>query len=182
LGLNSKHKEMPINERFLALLLANQKRIYAFIAMLLPRAADVDDIMQETLITMWRKFEDFESGSNFAAWSIRIARYKIMELRRKRAKTYIQFSDKAFNEALSRTEKIIHGIDDRIQALQNCITKLGKRDRDLIRMRYEQDTTTQSFAERIGEPADRIYKIMARIHNWLGECVRRTLAAWEVTG
>lgn len=178
----SKQEERANNERFLKLLLANQRRIYALIAMLLPRAVDVDDVMQETLLTMFRKFYDFEQDTDFAAWAFRIARYKVMEHRRKDANRQIQFSTEALDMILSRAEAVIKGTDDRIEALQNCVTRLRKRDRDLIKMRYEQDAKTSGLARHLGEPTDRIYKTMARIHNWLQECVRRTLAEWEVAG
>jgi RNA polymerase sigma-70 factor (ECF subfamily) len=103
-----------------------------------------------------------------------------MEFRRKSSHRYIHFSDKAFENIISRTDKVIDGMDDRIQALQNCLAKLGERERHLVRIRYEQDITTRSLAERIGEPVDRLYKVMARIHDSLQKCVRRTLAAWEM--
>jgi len=177
---DDKLNKMSLNEQFLRQIFANQKRIYAFIAMLVPGATDVEDIMQETLLTMWRKFEDFEPETDFTAWGIRIARYKVMEFRRKSSHRYIHFSDKAFENIVSRTDKVIDGMDDRIQALQNCLAKLGERERHLVRIRYEQDITTRSLAERIGEPVDRLYKVMARIHDSLQKCVRRTLAAWEM--
>ena len=177
---DDKPNEMPLSEQFLRHLFANQKRIYAFIAMLVTGATDVEDIMQETLLTMWRKFDTFEPETDFAGWGICIARYKVMEFRRKSWHRYIQFSDEAFDKILSQTYKVIDGMDDRIQALQNCLTKLGQRERQLIRMRYEKDITTRTLAQHIGEPVDRIYKVMGRIHESLQECVRRTLAAWEM--
>jgi len=45
--------------------LLGQKGIYAFILFLLISPSDADDILQETLTVMWKKFDEFESGTSF---------------------------------------------------------------------------------------------------------------------
>ena len=47
------------NEDFMRLFSANQRRIYGFVAAMIPRTADVDDVFQEVSMSLWRKFEDF---------------------------------------------------------------------------------------------------------------------------
>lgn len=56
------------DDRFLRLLLKSQSSIYAFILVLVHDQNDADDIMQETVTLMWRKFSTFEPGTNFTAW------------------------------------------------------------------------------------------------------------------
>jgi RNA polymerase sigma-70 factor (ECF subfamily) len=43
---------------------------------------DTQDIFQQTSLVLWEKFDSFETGSNFAAWSCRAARYTAMNFLR----------------------------------------------------------------------------------------------------
>ncbi len=38
----------------------------------------LDDVLQDTLAVMWKKFDNFKIGTDFVAWGKTIARYKIM--------------------------------------------------------------------------------------------------------
>ena len=61
---NDKSNISP-NEQFVSLLMTYQKRIYGFILTLVPNRSYAEEIMQETVMVMCRKFNDFEKGSNF---------------------------------------------------------------------------------------------------------------------
>lgn len=170
----------PQYEEFLGLLMANQQRIYAFILTLVPNHSNADDIMQDTIIVMWRKFGGFEIGTNFRAWGVTIARFIVMRFREKQRNSCVHFSEESL-KAISSREEVFDGIDDRLRALESCLTKLPDRDSELIRMRYEGKITIKAVAEKVGRPVQGMYKAMARIHNLLHQCVERTLSAWEMT-
>ena len=172
---NGTHRD----ERFLGLFMANQKRIFGFIAMLVPCATDADDIMQETATIMWRKFDDFKGG-DFAAWGMKIARFRVLKFHEQRRDRCLQFSKKTIEEISKYSGDILDQLDDRMRALQGCLGKLDEKDRELVRLRYEQDFTLKSIAENVGRSVDGIYKTMSRIHYALGQCVKRTIAAWEM--
>ena len=80
----SEQEIKDMGGRFTALLLQNQKRIYGLILSLVPNGPDADDIMQEACSVMWKKFETFEEGTNFAAWALRIAALVLAMGRQKR--------------------------------------------------------------------------------------------------
>ena len=52
--------------------------------MLIANHNDADDIMQETTIVMYEKFDSFEKGSDFLSWANTIAKYKTLEFLKKR--------------------------------------------------------------------------------------------------
>ncbi len=166
-------------EEFLKLLLANHKLIYAFILSLVHNCTDADDIMQETTAVMWRKFNEYRTGTDFVAWSVTVAKYKVLSFRKKQANSRIQFSDTALEALLEDTASMLTKMDCRLQALQSCISKLRPNDRVLVQMRYEQDATPKSIADNIGKSVHSVYKALARVHNALLQCIRRTLIAEE---
>jgi RNA polymerase sigma-70 factor (ECF subfamily) len=151
-----------VNE-FLRLIMANQKPIYALILGMIPNRDDAEDIFQETVLVMWSKFESFERETNFTAWGMKIAKYK------------------AFQSLQDKSDNFVKNIERRMQALRKCVRKLSKRDYDLIQMRYERELTIKAIAKRLGRSVQSIYKRMARINDSLIRCVRRTLAAEELT-
>lgn len=167
------------NEQFLSLFIRNQKRIYGFIASLVPNAVDSDDLMQETMMVMWNHFEDFEIGTDFAAWGMAIARRKIMKYRAARAGKSMLFSEEAVQSIMQCDENLGGRTNDYMIALQQCLNKLQTKDRQVIRLRYEQETTTRKLADAIGTTIDNVYKILSRVHLLLQRCVSKTIVAWE---
>ncbi len=173
-------KKSKPDENFLALLMANQKRIFGFIQSLIPSDSDADDLFQETVMYMWRNFDKYRSGSNFSAWGIQVARYRIMKFRENNKKSCLHFNDELFNRILEYTEKQSPDmVTEQLKILDGCIDKLKETDKQIIRMRYSRDMTTQSLANTFGRTIQGLYKTIARIHLVLVECVKRSIAAGD---
>jgi DNA-directed RNA polymerase specialized sigma24 family protein len=64
---------MNESEEFLRLLTDSQGRLFAYFAAALGDFDRANEVLQETNLVMWRKSGEFEMGSNFNAWSYRIA-------------------------------------------------------------------------------------------------------------
>ncbi len=161
---------------FLRLYQANERRIYGFILALVPDWSEAEDLLQETTMVMWSKFETFELGTDFAAWAMRIARYRVMNYRKKKRHQKVLFSDEVVEALEGRARTATVQLDAFRDALRECLQKLPGRDRELVHLRYEYDATTKSVAERLGRGLDAVYKALNRIHVQLFHCVRRTLA------
>jgi RNA polymerase sigma-70 factor (ECF subfamily) len=69
----------------------NYQRIYNFILMLVASHNNADDIMQETTLAMFEKFNSFEKGSDFLAWAKTIAKYKTLEFLKTQKKDKVVF-------------------------------------------------------------------------------------------
>lgn len=171
---------MPAPERteeFVGLFTLNARRIYGFILSLQPNVADADEIFQETSTVLWRKFEQFESGTDFLAWACQIARYKVMSLRQRVGRERLQFSDEFVENVADESVQAGATLEPRHQALSLCIEKLNPRDRDLLSRRYQEGATTRSIATDVGRSVDAVYKALNRIHEALFQCIQRTLRA-----
>src|SRR5688572_9156273 len=77
---------------FLRLFLQNQRRVYAYILTLLANRADADDALQEASLVMWDKFDPDSPPDDFAAWGCRIAYFKVLDIRKKRQRSRVLFS------------------------------------------------------------------------------------------
>ena len=52
-------------QRFLSLFLRSEREIYRYVAALIPNMADAEDIVQQTAIALWEKFDSYDSTQPF---------------------------------------------------------------------------------------------------------------------
>lgn len=165
-------------EQFIFLLSIHQRKIYSFILSAVSRQNAAEEIMQQTLLMMWRNFSHFEEGSCFAAWGKAIAKYEIFNYRKKNARELI-LGQRALDKILEASQRVEETSDQRIKALDGCLKKLAGKKRTLIHSRYSEGLSCKAIAEKMNIPIYTVYKTFARLHSSLQECVRRTLVVWE---
>jgi RNA polymerase sigma-70 factor (ECF subfamily) len=162
------------NKLFLKLLLDNQSRIHAYILSLVPNYADADDILQTVSELMWSRFDQFEPGTNFLGWALRYAHFEVLAFRKKKAKLKeVVFDTPIFEQMLPILEDQMHTMDFRNGALEDCLSKLDSRNREIIKMRYSQDLSPKEISGQFGLTIHGIYKLLSRVHGKLLECIER---------
>ncbi len=162
---------------FLRLFVRHQQEIYAYILTLVPHVHDADDLFQEGMTVMWRKFDQFEPGTNFAAWGVQIMRYQILEYRRNQARSRrVLVEDSLFETLMSHMSTIQDDMAARIEALRKCQSLLDDRARRIIKMRYEHNTPVENMASYLKVSRRHVYHLLGRINAVLLRCMRRTLA------
>jgi RNA polymerase sigma-70 factor (ECF subfamily) len=165
-----------MQETFVELIARHHRSLYAYIFAFLPSAADADDVFQQTCVTIWREFERFEPDSDFQKWSQAIAFNQIRNFRRKMRRDRHVFCDDVVEQmAEQRAEAPADG-DARRRWLESCIELLRPRDRELLAVSYSGATTFKQAAEKLGRPANTVYKALNRIRRLLLECVERRAA------
>lgn len=167
-------------ERFLELFLANERRIRAFILALVPAWPDADDLLQETSAILWRKLDDYRPGTDFVAWAIRIAQYEVLKYRKRQGRERQRFSESTFRLLVEHASDRALAGDDRQAALEACLARLGERDGELIRLRYQSGATTQDVADRVGRSVKAVYKALNRIHDQLLHCIRSRITTRDL--
>ena len=168
---NSRAHADKLQRLFLPLWTQHQRRIYAYIYTLIPNRSDAEDLLQETSITLWEKFEEFEPGTDFVAWACQVAYWKIRNARRKYARSPIIHDDDLLQALSEKAIATRHELDRRHEALSHCLEKLTDRDRALVMSRYESDATVKDVAQRTGRTVEAAYKALSRIRQSLLDCV-----------
>jgi len=162
-------------EQFIALLAQAEPQLNAYILSLLPRWADADEVRQQTHITLWRKFDHFEPGTNFTAWACAIARYEVLKYRQALSRDRLIFSDEAIHAVEQTVRDHTDHLSDERDALAQCLEKLTDDERELTRLAYAADTPINQIAVEVGVSANTLYKRLHRIRRSLLDCVQRTL-------
>ena len=162
-------------EQFVRLWSKSARRVHSYILTLVPQPSDADDIFQEVGAVLWRKFEEYEPGSNFVAWARRTAYNKVLQFYQQRRQApslldtqFIDVIDELATEQSADLER-------RYEALADCLNSLGERDRQMIELRYSPDSTTRGIAEQTGRTVAAVYKSLSRVHHSLLVCIESRL-------
>lgn len=175
--MNGRREETEQRKELLSLMMRHQHQILAYICALAPNRSAADDLLQETSAKICEKFDQFEQGTDFAAWACRIAFWEIRRARQKHARSKVIF-DQALLEAVSETAAAMtEEIDHRHEALAHCLEKLPQRDREMILTRYKPGCGVEDAARRSGRTLQTTYKALARVRRLLLDCVTNRLAA-----
>ncbi len=154
----------------------------SFILSLVPHRADADEILQETNLVLWRKFEQFRPGSDFRAWAFQVAYNKVKAFRERRGRDRLRFGREVMDRLAAVAAATADDLPASQDALQECKEQLSQPDRDLIERRYEPGATVASVAAEVGRSVAAVYKAVVRIRRALFECIQRSLKRDEKGG
>lgn len=164
----------PRYERFVTLLLANESRVRSFLRGLLPTWEDVDEVMQESSLVAWRKFDDFAPGTAFGAWMLTIARFEALKHRRRAARSPILFADDVWDLLMKEA------IEEEAEAipqshLEACLQKLGPERRELLLKVHAPGVVMRELASQFGKNEQAFYKTVQRLRAIVLDCVRKAM-------
>ncbi len=164
---------------FLRLLLKHERGLLVYIRAMLPAHGDAADVLQETTVTLWEKFGEFEKGTDFRAWAFRTAYWKVREARQRAARSKLVFDDEVVAAVAATAERMAADGDARHNALTICLEKLNERDRTMVIARYEEDGGIDWAAKRSGRSAQAVYRALGRAKALLRDCVRQQMELEE---
>jgi RNA polymerase sigma-70 factor (ECF subfamily) len=162
-------------ESFIELLTGAQSAVFGYAMSICHDPSLAKDILQETNLTLWRKAEDFEEGTNFTAWACRTAYFHVLNHRRKQSREQLVFDEDVFDYLAERQESRSQQTDERLEALRTCIGALPPQQRDLIDRRYLPGATVQAIAKDDGKSEGAISQALFRIRTALQKCVEQKM-------
>lgn len=174
-------KEKSQNSDFLELLTPNYYKIHSFILMLVPNKADSEDVLQSAITYMWEHFEDFKPGTNFLSWAFTISKYQVLTYRKKKQRSIIHFSDEAVQLIEHENQKLSQEVEDRYDALNECMKKLHHKDLAFLKKRYMKKLSIRDMATEFGISVNIAYKRLAMIKTLLHNCIHKTMASGEMS-
>lgn len=164
------------HEEFVQLFSRDSWRLYRFILSAVLNHNDAEDILQNTSVVLWNKFDTFQPSTNFLAWACRIAEFEVFRYRRQKRSQSKLLSDETVQMLARHALTSASSADARQSALVHCLEKLGQQDRELIRLRYHDQMPTSEIAAQRSRSIYSIYRALGRIHAALLRCVQCALA------
>src|SRR5687768_9000539 len=163
-------------EQFVQLFAKYQRGVQAYIWTLVPNRSDSDDLMQETSVSLWRKWPEFDRERDFFRWACGIAFIEVLRYRRNTASKRMWFSEELIETLAVEFVDNSDLYEARTVALQSCLEQLDERDRKIIEARYRDGVTIQEVAEELRRPVSTLYKTVSRIRDRLYMCIEGTIA------
>lgn len=164
-----------LNREFLAKMLPSQQAIRRFIFSIHPRAGDVDDIMQDTALSLWDKFETFDATREFLPWAFRLAYFEVLRFRKKCSRDRLVFSNELIEILADEVSDQAFG-ENLKQALDGCLGRLAPRQREVVNARYVSGHSIADLAKTRNESPHRLYRDLEKSRTLLALCVRGKLA------
>lgn len=162
-------------ETFVRLFVSHEARLRGFVRTLLSNWDAVDEVMQETSLVAWRKFTQFESGTNFMAWAAAIARFEALKHLRRQSRERLVFNDDILDLLAEETLEDVDTLEHQRVALSTCLEKLDSRQKQLLQLAYQPGVKFHEVAAQAGKSTQAFYKTIQRLRASLLTCAERQL-------
>ncbi len=157
------------------LFVRHEPDLRGFVRSLLPTLTDADEVLQETAIVLWRKFDRFAEGTDFLRWALVVARFEALAYRRKIARDRLVLSeDVAELLAEEAVEEMPRRRLER-EALDHCLRRLPESQQNLVTKAYTPGIKTKDVAESLGKSPASLYMVLNRIRANLMKCIAARL-------
>lgn len=158
-------------EEFVRCFAHHEPALRRFLRSLLPTWDDVDEVVQQTAIAIWRKFDRFDPATDFMRWACVVARFEALAYRRKMARDRLVFREDVME---LMADEGVEELDDRVtehEALESCLREMPTKQRRFLTLAYTPGVKVTELAERAGSSSAAFYMRLKRLRRSLQHCV-----------
>src|ERR1044072_8212540 len=130
----TRHSEdsAAAQQRFLSLFQRSEREIFRYVAALVPNVADAEDIVQQTALALWEKFDAYDPNQPFTPWACRFALNKAKQWIERHQRWQALLGGGLAEELAQRREELRSEIETRLQHLEGCLNKLPAEQRSMV--------------------------------------------------
>lgn len=176
---DSPNDEARRYELFVSLFTRHEPGLRVFVRSLVPEWDDVDEVMQNTGLVLWRKFGDFDPDTEFMRWACVVARFEVLAWRRDKARDRHVFDPDLVELLATEAEELVEICSAERRALDRCLARLPESRRRLVIASYEPGVKIHEVAALAGKSATAFYKLLNRTRAALLDCVQREINAMD---
>ncbi len=154
--------------------------LIAYARSLLGNYAAADDVLQEALLVVFKKFDQFREGTSMLAWCRSIVRIEVLRAkqRQQRERTMAErllddAIDAAFDEF--QTSRRHDDAESWRDALRGCLDRVPQRGQSVLRARFADESSYQQIGERLGMTIEAVRKTLFRLKKQVRSCVETSL-------
>lgn len=163
--------------RIQALFLQHHLPLRTFVTTLVSDFALVDDIVQETFLTVTKRADSFTPGTNFKAWLWTIARLKMHEVIRAKKRQGVLAED-VIDMLCGHDAAVDWDLPDRrLALLGECVGGLAPKARLAVELRYQRALKPPEIARVMGWTINAVNVALSRARKAIRACIETRLAA-----
>jgi RNA polymerase sigma-70 factor (ECF subfamily) len=134
-----------------------------------------EDVLQATAEQVSRSFDDYDRERPFQAWVLGVARHRVLAYFRDQQRDRLRFSEDTVDKIAASAERVSPEMQDRLDALQFCMSKLRAKHQKLLRLRYLEELKPRQLAEQIGGSPNAVSAMIRRVRMAIAECIEKHL-------
>ena len=158
-------------QRFLSLFLRSEREIYRYVAALVPNMDDAEDIVQQTALALWEKFDAYDPSRPFTPWACRFALNKARQWIERHQRWRALLEGGLAEELEQRREELKPELEDRFRHLEGCLGQVPAEQRSLVEGYYYRREEIDRIAAGAGRTVASTYKTLQRIRQALQGCI-----------
>jgi len=159
--------------RFLRLLLPAERELFRYIAALVPDMGDAEEIVQQTAVELWKKFDQYDPQQPFTPWACRFAMNIVKQWVARRQRWQALLERGLAEELSSRRDKLRPQFESRLRHLDQCLGKLPAEQRGIVEAYYFRRRRIDTIAAETRRSVDSVYKALQRIRSMLRRCIEQ---------
>lgn len=153
-----------------------QPAVSAYVAAVVRDFRDRDDVLQSISVAVLESFSSYDTTRPFIAWAMGIARKQIGTYLRERKRNRLVFDADTIDSLAVAFQQIETEQTRKLDFLQDCLSKLEGRARQLCELRYQNDLKPLAIASMLGMTPNTVAKSLQRIRDQLRQCIDRHAA------
>ena len=168
-------------EAFIQLFTHSEPDLRRFIRSLLPTWNDTDEVLQQTALVAWRKFDNFDRNTTFMKWACVIARFEALAYRRKMARDRLVLREDVFDLMAGEGMEEFNDRSEEHSALEDCLARLSAEQRKFITLAYTPGIKVKELAAEAGSTAAAFYMRLKRIRHQLMNCIESKKTSSQIS-
>ena len=137
----------------------------------------VTEVLQEMAVVAMRKADQIADERHFPAWARCTCRNLALDLLRQQRRRPILLDNSLLDSLEAQwSQWDAEDSSSLTVALRDCLRGLSRNARQIVELRYGRGMSSAQVAEHLGRKVPTVYVAITRIHQALGECIRRKLA------
>lgn len=163
----------PRTEQLVLLLTQPQEPLFRYIFSLVACEGDARDILQETSLALYRKFDAYDATRPFLPWAYRFADLRVQKHREKAVRSPLLFNEDVMNLLTHDRAQMEAELDQRLHLLDECLAKLTPQDKKLVTRRYAMRRGAQEMMQQLAMSGRTLFRNLELLRQRLHGCVTR---------
>ena len=163
-----------------ALELPFKDKLYRFALNIVGNTFDAEDIMQELMIKIWNRMEQFKEIDNKEAWCMTVTRNMAIDKTRNKKLATLDISEYQQLKDNDVTQDRKMEDDERLGSIMKLVNQLPEKQREIIHLRDVEGYTYQEIAEMTETTLDFVKVSLHRARKTLKEqLLKRNFKLYE---
>lgn len=157
---------------FVELVVRHQHDVNRFIRILGLKGEDAEEVLQQTMVKVWEKWDEYDPDRDFLPWILKFAHLEVLKFRQRRTQERLIFNDEVLQAIAMESIQNPALYEAKLEVLRGCLQRLRRWDYELVLAKYGRGLSATELAAQASTTTKAIYRKLDRIRMALTECMR----------